>query len=633
VNEARLRAEAARARRRFAWSALLVVSALITLVPPAIPLLGMPVAPHAALPLSIRLAVSAVAVAVVAVLWLFPTLRRWAALAVVIEAIAVMVLFGRTLVDSGFDPQVTCRYLIAVYALTLAAVTVRDVVAIFFVSFASFVGYASAHGALAAPDARWTISTLLLSYVLATAIAALTIGTRSRELATRLRAQFEQEDQFATLRTRDAITGLPNLERFRELCADAAATASIRGTRFAIATIDLDHFRRVVDQHGYGVGDLALAEVARRFEAAAPSGIVCRGHGDEFVAILPALRARHDAEDAVSRMLETLGRPFACGPIHLMATAGLAIYPDDGRGVDALIDRAEAALLRAKRSHYSLAEFGSADDDGHVARRRRLREELASAIAHGELLMHYQPYVDANGGRLVGAEGLARWQHPEFGLLEPAEFIELAESEELMGALGDWAMREATAQCRRWWDAGLEIGVSFNVSLTQFRDAALVERFRSAIESSGVIPAAVTLEITESAAMDDFDRTLRVMRACTEIGAGIALDDFGTGYSSLARLKHLPITAIKIDRLFVQGVPEDQDGTVIARAIIALAHNLGFDVCSEGVETPEQAAWLRAEGCDVLQGFGIARPMSAGSFAIWAADYRAPRPAQSQKQG
>jgi diguanylate cyclase (GGDEF)-like protein len=623
MNDARVRGEVAHARRRFAWSAFLVVSGLIAVVPPAIPLLGMPTAPHGALPLSTRLVISALAVALVALLWARPGLRRWAATAVAIEAATAMVLFGVSLVGSGFDPLVTCRYLLAVYALTLAAVTVRDVVAVFFVAFGSFIWYASSQGALAAHDARWTISTLLLSYVLATTIAALNITTRTRELVTRVRAQLEQEDQVALLRTRDAITGLPNLVRFRELCADAVATASVRGTRFAIAVIDLDHFRRVVDQHGYGIGDVVLEEVAHRFERAAPNAIVARGRGDEFLALIPTVRARHDAEDAASRIIETLGRSFSCGPIHLTATAGLATYPDDARGVDALIDRAEAAMLRARRTHGSLAAFGSADDDDHVARRRRLREDLAAAIAGGQLVMYYQPYIDANSGLLVGAEALARWQHPQFGLLEPAEFIELAESEDLMGELGDWAMREATAQCRRWWDAGLEIGVSFNVSLTQFRDAALLERLRSAIDASGVLPAAVTLEITESAAMDDFDRTLRVMRSCTELGAGIALDDFGTGYSSLARLKHLPLTAIKIDRLFVQGLPDDQDGIVIARAIIALAHNLGFEVCSEGVETPEQATWLRGEGCDVLQGFQIARPMGAATFAEWAAGYRA----------
>ncbi|HEY4439052.1 MAG TPA: bifunctional diguanylate cyclase/phosphodiesterase, partial [Candidatus Elarobacter sp.] len=595
----RVRDEIAYAQRRFAWSALLALSALIAVVPPAIRLLGMPVAQQGGLALSTRLIVSALALAVVALLWLRPALRRWAALAIVVEATAALALFGVSLVDSGLDPIAVCRYVTAVYAVTLAAVTVRDVIAIFFTAFGSFVWYASAHGALAAPAAGWVISTLLISFLMAIAISALTVTTRRRELVTRVRVALEQEEQMARLRTRDAVTGLPNVARFGELCADALCTASARGARFAIAALDLDHFRRVVSQFGHATADLTLAEVGRRFEAAAPAAIVCRGHGDAFFALIPAPAARRDAEQLVSAMLESLGRPFAFGRMHLTASVGLAVYPDDARTVDALIDRAETALLRAARAPGSVA---AVDDDGRAARRRRLRDDLPAAIASGELVMHYQPYVDASSAQLVGAEALARWQHPEFGLLQPAEFIDLAESEDLMGALGDWAMREATAQCRRWWDAGLEIGVSFNVSLTQFRDAALFERLRSAVNASGVMPSAVTLEITESAAMEDFDRTLRVMRACTELGVGIALDDFGTGYSSLARLKHLPLTAIKIDRLFVNGLPRDADGAVVARAIIALAHNLGFDVCSEGVETQEQAAWLRAEGCDVLQG-------------------------------
>ncbi|GAC1311361.1 MAG: hypothetical protein NVSMB21_20670 [Vulcanimicrobiaceae bacterium] len=419
----------------------------------------------------------------------------------------------------------------------------------------------------------------------------------------------------------DALTGLPNRRLLRDRLVAAIAAAATSGRYVAVMYADLDRFKSVNDSLGHETGDLLLqATAARLLACVREEDTVARTGGDEFVIVI-------GGEDAAAA-LETAARIIAAceiahriGEVDLVAplSIGIAVYPDDGTDADALMRAADTAMYRAKNEGGSRARATVGDDRNHYER-LGLETELRHAIAHDELVVHYQPIV-ARDGETLGFEALVRWQHPRHGLLGPDRFIGIAEESGLIIGLGEWVLRTASADIEALQDRAHAVRLAVNVSSRQFRDPGFERSVATILRATGFDAGLLTLEITESVVMYDVERAIETMQALKASRVRISIDDFGTGYSSLAYLKRFPLDTLKIDRQFVRDLPEASD-VAIVESIVTLAHNLGLRVVAEGVETEGQRALLVALSCDALQGYAIGRPMAAADLPAWLAAHR-----------
>ncbi|MCL4184034.1 MAG: EAL domain-containing protein [Burkholderiaceae bacterium] len=427
----------------------------------------------------------------------------------------------------------------------------------------------------------------------------------------------------------DVLTGLPN-RRLLHKRLDLALTAA-RGGRCCVAVIfiDLDRFKTINDSLGHTVGDALLKAVATRLtEVLRPGDTVSRVGGDEFVLILGSTSGPDDAAAVSQRLLEHLSRPYEIGGYSLRVTPslGISVFPGDGEDPPTLLSRADAAMYHAKAEGRQCFRFFTEEVQRASTLRLQLENELHGAIARGELLLHYQPRFDLVDGTLSAVEALVRWQHPRRGMVSPAEFIPLAEETGLIQPIGDWVLREACRQQRRWRDLGFgPWPMAVNLSARQFGSRDLTESIRAIVAEAGIEPDALEIEITESALMHDTGQTLETLRSLAALGIRISIDDFGTGYSSLAYLKRFPVHLLKIDRSFVRDIPSDADDATIVRAIAGLARSLGLRVVAEGVENREQERFLQGIGCDEGQGFLFAPPMPASVFERRFACQASPR--------
>jgi diguanylate cyclase (GGDEF)-like protein len=416
----------------------------------------------------------------------------------------------------------------------------------------------------------------------------------------------------------DALTELPNRAYFRELTEEAISEGRRHGERRAVLFVDLDHFKTVNDSLGHAVGDLLLQEVARRLSESLRAGdVVGRLGGDEFVMLLRHMDSDADIAVVADRILTRLAEPFSLAEHELVVTPslGIALYPNDGEDYDTLIRNADAAMYHAKESGRNTYRFYTADMNVRAREILAVENQLRRALERNEFVLHYQPQVEISTGRIIGAEALIRWQHPERGLLGPAEFIPLAEERGLIAPIGQWVLREACRQNKAWQDAGLpSIEVAVNLSAVQFYQRELVDNIAAMLDQYALAPHWLALEVTESIIVQNVDSTVRTMSALEQMGLKLAIDDFGTGYSSLSYLKRFSADKLKIDRSFVADVPGDADDSAITRAIINLARNLNLRVIAEGVETQAQWDFLRAEGCDEVQGYLVSRPVAAEAF-------------------
>jgi diguanylate cyclase (GGDEF)-like protein/PAS domain S-box-containing protein len=431
--------------------------------------------------------------------------------------------------------------------------------------------------------------------------------------------RIHSEERLAYLAQFDNLTGVPNRALMRDRFAQMLAQASRHGTRLGVMFVDLDHFKAVNDMQGHAAGDDLLKEVARRLSACVRSGdTVARISGDEFVVILGELSSAASAAGVAQKVLERMAAPFplAGRETFVSASIGIAIYPDDGDNVDALVSAADAAMYRAKQAgRNSYCSFTPGIAEGARAR-LQLATELRRALERGEFRLVYQPRVALASREVRGAEALLRWERPERGVVSPEEFVPVLEETGLIVAVGDWVLRRVCADIRAWADAGRQpLPVSVNLSARQFQSRDLEGSIRSAIEAAGINAGLLELEITESHLMQDPEDAMRVLERLSEAGVRIAIDDFGTGYSSLSYLTRFPVSALKIDRSFVNDIERDAHDAVIVRTIVEMAHTLGFLVIAEGVETENQLAFLHGLGCEQAQGFLFSRPMSAGRLA------------------
>jgi len=431
--------------------------------------------------------------------------------------------------------------------------------------------------------------------------------------------RIDSERRLAFLAQFDPLTGLANRTLLTDRFAQMLVQARRRGTPLAVLFIDLDDFKLVNDRLGHSSGDVLLAEVALRLQAAVRSGdTVARMSGDEFAIVLADLARTDDAAFVAQKILDRLAEPVALSAEQTFVTAsiGIAAFPGDGGSVEALLGAADAAMYRAKQAGRNAYQFFTTEITQRTHARAQLAFELRRALERGEFALEYQPKFNLASGKACGAEALLRWVHPQRGLVSPAEFIPVLEETGLIVQVGEWVIRRACEDLKSWIAAGLQpMPVAVNLSARQFRQEDLDARIRALVSAAGVDPALIELEITESQLMEDPEHAIRVMRSLRESGTHIAIDDFGTGYSSLAYLTRFPVGALKIDRSFVADVFSDNADAAIVRTIIQMAHQLGFTVVAEGVETDRQAAFLRQFGCEQAQGFLFARPMAAADYS------------------
>jgi diguanylate cyclase (GGDEF)-like protein/PAS domain S-box-containing protein len=428
----------------------------------------------------------------------------------------------------------------------------------------------------------------------------------------------ELQDHIQHLAYHDPLTNLPNRAMFNRHLSHAMIQARRYFKGLAVLFIDLDRFKNINDTLGHDAGDRLLQEMARRLQSSLREGdLVARLGGDEFVILIEEVTDLSHVSQVARQVLTSLVKEYPLDGqlIHITASIGISTFPEDGRDEFSLMKHADVAMYRAKEGGKNNFQFYSAQMDQHSAAQLALESSLRRALERDELLLHYQAKVDAQSGRITGVEVLARWQHPELGLMHPEQFIPLAEETGLIVPLTKWVLREACTQNKLWQKQGLPVmHIAVNLSARQFADENLLEDVESTLAEVGMDPSLLELEITESMMMHNTDKTIQVLAGLKKMGVSIAIDDFGIGYSSLSHLKQLPIDIIKIDRSFIMDIPGDAADEAIADAIIAMGKSLKILVVAEGVEALEQLQFLRARGCDEIQGFFFSRPLPAADF-------------------
>jgi diguanylate cyclase (GGDEF)-like protein len=411
----------------------------------------------------------------------------------------------------------------------------------------------------------------------------------------------------------DPLTGLPNRALFGDRLTVALDRSRRTGAPVAVLFLDVDSFKRINDSMGHAAGDLLLTVLADRFrEMLRPMDTVARFGGDEFTFLFEELESDREARLIAERITSTANQPMALGDgeLSVPVSIGIAVVTDPSVAPEQAIRDADAAMYRAKELGGARFELFDEISRTRATKRLELEQELRRAIERSELRVHYQPRVSLNGEvSLVGFEALVRWQHPQRGLIEPREFIPMAEDTGLIVPIGDWVLEQALRHIGRWRQSRPGVNISVNLSAQQLEDPGLVERLAHAVSSSGADPGVLYLEITENTVEHDPELTARMLSSLRQIGVGVAIDDFGLGHSSLSRLRNLPVTMLKLHESFVSTLGSAPGEGALVAAVVELGHALGWSVVAEGVETEDQLAYLRDVGCDGAQGYLFSQPV------------------------
>jgi diguanylate cyclase (GGDEF)-like protein len=429
------------------------------------------------------------------------------------------------------------------------------------------------------------------------------------------------EEQIRRLAYCDSLTGIPNRQAFLETLERELHRSKTGNKKFAVLFMDLDAFKRINDTLGHNVGDSLLKVVSERLrETIRPTDLVSRGDqshnlarlgGDEFTILIPDLERVEHAMNVAHRVKEAMRRPFLIegNEIFVTASIGISLFPEDGDDCDSLLKFADTAMYHAKNCGKNNAKLYSSSLTMQIMSHVKLEVGLRKALKNEELYLLYQPQIEVRSGEIVGVEALVRWRHPERGIISPTEFIPLAEETGLIVPIGEWVLRTACNQAKAWHRlARRSIRMAVNLSAKQFKDENLSQIVISALHDTGLDPKMLELELTEGTLMDDARATMVTLEQLRAIGVYLSIDDFGTGYSSMNYLKRFDVRALKIDKSFISGLPQDSENAAITRAIIAMAHGLKMVVVAEGVETDEQLVMLQEYGCDMVQGFYLGHP-------------------------
>jgi diguanylate cyclase (GGDEF)-like protein len=433
---------------------------------------------------------------------------------------------------------------------------------------------------------------------------------RMRELAVEIKARRGAELEAKKLARHDPLTGLPNRRFFLERLGEVLQTTSAE-SRSAVLMLDLDGFKLVNDAYGHTVGDQTLIEFAQRISAIMRAGaVVTRIGGDEFAVIVPTINSLDGPSALARRIVAAVGEPFLVGPISTSVgvCVGIAVAPSDGMDPELLVQRADRALYRAKSEGRSCIRFFETDMDAHVERRVAIETALRAAVAAKTIVPYYQPVVAFAGRRVIGFEALARWNSEKFGWVAPDIFIPVAEEIDVISELGDQLLRQACLDACTW---PAELTLAFNISAVQLRDPTIGLRVLAILAETGFNPRRLELEITETALVDNMKIAQEITSQLRQAGVRIVLDDFGTGYATLSHLLSLKMDRIKIDRSFVDRLGKNKESTTIVRAVLGLASGFNLETTAEGIESEEQLALLRADGCLEGQGFLFGKAVSA----------------------
>ncbi|MDA8442079.1 MAG: EAL domain-containing protein [Peptococcaceae bacterium] len=462
----------------------------------------------------------------------------------------------------------------------------------------------------------------LLSSTLLLLVVSLVIGVLIGTLVYRFparavrRAEGEIGEAFAKMRHlsyHDALTNLPNRIQLNDRLTQCLRNAKRSEQKVAVIFLDLDDFKNINDTLGHSIGDLLLRQVATRLTNCIREGdTVARLGGDEFVILLPQISVVLDASRVAKRVLDFLAQPFTLDGHELVVTTsiGISVYPADGDNIETLVQNADTAMYRAKEQGKNKYQFYTPEMNAKALERLTLENNLRRAIKQQELQVFYQPIIELYSGDIIGMEALARWNHPEMGLIVPNRFIPLAEETGLIVPLGEWILRTACKQTKEWQDADmLPMYISVNISARQFLHHGLVDTVIEVLQETGLDPIYLQLEITESIAAYDEKRVSDKLQTLRNLGIKIAIDDFGTGYSSLGSLKKFPFQTLKIDKSFIDNIVVDAYDAAITTTIIAMANSLNLSVVAEGVENEDQLAYLLEHGCSAMQGYLFCRPL------------------------
>ncbi len=449
------------------------------------------------------------------------------------------------------------------------------------------------------------------------------------------------EKKVKTLSLYDSVTGLPNRQFFKRLLSKSVSSSKRHERRFALLDINLDKFMRINTTLGHDVGDKLLIAASERLSQVISdediadsehdkklfgSGMLAHFSGDDFMILLKDIGNADDAAKVANRINTLFEESFEISgkEIHITTSIGIGIYPEDGGDVESLLKKVSVALHNAKETGRNCYRFYTDSMNTLSFQRLSMETGLRKALEREEFLLYYQPKISLLDGHITGAEALIRWNHPDMGLVSPADFIPIAESTGLIVPMTDWVIGEACRQLSVWSKNDFELNsVSINITPVSLIDRNINEHVIKHLRLAGVEVSRLDFEITESVLMEDVDIVLPALNEFREFGASISIDDFGTGYSSLSYLKRLPISKLKIDQSFIHDLMSNKDDSIIVNALIALAHNLGFRVIAEGVEDLEQLEYLRDHDCDVVQGYYFSRPLPADEFYQWALKYEA----------
>ncbi len=461
-------------------------------------------------------------------------------------------------------------------------------------------------------------ASVLLIFFLISFIAFALLRRADRKILEHTQQLSMTNAQLHYLSLHDPLTGLANRTLLSERLEQAVRTCQRSGGMFALMLMDLDRFKDINDTLGHSMGDQLLRLVGERLkELLRESDTIARMGGDEFAVVVRVDGLEHTSLVA-SKLLDEFAEPFTSGDslLSVGASIGIALFPLHARDAEGLIQRADVAMFRAKQSGTGFAIYEEQYDPNSMDR-LALIGRLRDAIAQDELALRYQPKVAAKGGVFKGVEALVRWCHPQYGLLQPAAFLHLAEQSGAIKALTRWVLEHALADCVRFRSLGLSVPYAVNLSVRLLDDEGLPGEVAALLAAKGIPPDQLQLEITESAAMTDSVRGLRILKRLDALGMRLSIDDFGVGYSSLTYLKRLPVDELKIDKTFVLGMVQDESDAAIVRSTIELAHNLGLEVVAEGVESRETLDLLAAMNCDTVQGYFISQPLTADQFVEW----------------